>query len=195
MKKYQKMKIMLPKEFAKIPAVVVALQNPRSPYSILNYFCACDMKDTEARKSLHVDQNVEPLLSIWFGSGTALDHLCQPFSPVIRELKSDPATLIDKDWITIEGQAARVLLADQLSRSCFRGTAEAFSYDQIGRELFKDLMKKNKIDDTLKLPPALLYLLPWALAHSEDITDLTNACEIIDITIDKYPHFKSCRST
>ena len=51
-------------------------------------------------------------------------------------------------------------------------------------------MKKNKIDATLKLPPALLYLLPWALAHSEDINDLIDACEIIDTTIDKYPHFK-----
>ncbi len=181
---------MLPKEFAKIPAVVAALQNPRNPQSILNYFCGCNIEDTKARKSLHFDNNVEPLLSIWFGSGTALDHLCQPFSPVIRELKSEPTTLTEDNWGTIEGQAARVLLADQLSRSCFRGKAEAFSYDQIGRELFKDLMKKNKIDDTLKLPPALLYLLPWALAHSEDITDLNSACEIIDITIDKYPHFK-----
>ena len=181
---------MLPKEFAKIPAVVEALKNPRNPQSILNYFCGCNLKDSKAKNALHIDENVEPLLSIWFRSGTALDHICRPFSPVIRELKADPATLIEDHWVTIEGQAAKVLLADQLSRSCFRGTAEAFSYDQIGRQLCRDLMKKNKIDATLKLPPALLYLLPWALAHSEDINDLINACEIIDTTIDKYPHFK-----
>ena len=182
--------MLTPKEFAKIPAVLRALQNPRNPQSILNYICGCNIRDTAARKALHVDENVEPLLSIWFESGTALDLLCQPFLPIIRELKSDPATLIEDEWITIEGQAARVLLADQLSRSCFRGTSEAFSYDQIGRKLFKDLIGEKKIDKTLKLPPALLYLLPWALAHSEDISDLTSACEIIDITIDKYPQFK-----
>ena len=96
---------------------------------------------------------------------------------------------MEDKWFTIEGQVARVLLADQLSRSCFRGTAEAFSYDYIGRELVRDLVSKEKVEQTLKLPPALLYLLPWALAHSEEIVDLVRACEIIDMAIGAYPNF------
>ena len=105
---------MLPKEFAKIPAVVEALKNPRNPQSILNYFCGCNLKDSKAKNALHIDENVEPLLSIWFRSGTALDRICRPFSPVIRELKADPATLIEDHWVTIEGQAAKALQ----SKSC-----------------------------------------------------------------------------
>ena len=70
-------------------------------------------------------------------SGSSLDALCQPFAPVIRELKAQPPTLIGEDWDSLEGKVAKVLLADQLSRSCFRGTAEAFSYDQIGKKLVR----------------------------------------------------------
>ena len=178
-----------PEQFSRKPAVLKALTNPRSPSSVLNYMCGCDINNANDRKSLFYDETVEPLLGIWFRSGTALDDICKPFSSVIRELKADPQTLIEDEWFTLEGQVARVLLADQLSRSCFRGTAEAFSYDYIGRELVRDLVSKEKVEQTLKLPPALLYLLPWALAHSEEIVDLVRACEIIDMAIDAYPNF------
>ena len=32
-------------------------------------------------------------------------------------------------------------------------TAEAFSYDYIGRELVRDLVSEEKVEQTLKLPP------------------------------------------
>ena len=50
-------------------------------------------------------------------------------------------------------------------------------------------MKEDTIQATLKLPAALLYLLPWALAHSEDLSDLELACEVIDMAITAYPDF------
>ena len=31
--------------------------------------------------------------------------------------------------------------------------------------------------------------MPWALAHSEDLTDLERACEVIDMAITAYPDF------
>ena len=178
-----------PEQFSRKPAVLKALNNPRSPSSVLNYMCGCDINNPSNRKSLFHDETVEPLLGIWFRSGTALDHICKPFSSVIRELKANPQTLVEDAWLTIEGQVAKVILADQLSRSCFRGTAEAFSFDCIGRELVRDLVSKKKVEQTLKLPPALLYLIPWALAHSEEIIDLVRACEIIDLAIGAYPNF------
>ena len=124
-----------------------------------------------------------------YASGTSLDHLCQPFAEVVRELKATPPTLVDGEWDTVEGKVAKVLLADQLSRSCFRGTPEAFSFDSIGRQLVRGLVKEDAIQATLELPAALLYLLPWALAHSEDLNDLERACEIIDIAITAYSNF------
>lgn len=172
-----------------LPVVLEALAHPRAPRSVLNYMCACDTSDPKTRELLSTEQKVAPLLSIWFASGTALDDLCQPFAEVVRELKADPPTLIGGEWDTLEGKVAKVLLADQLSRSCFRGTPEAFSFDPIGRELVRELVSADAISATLELPAAILYLLPWALAHSEDVNDLERACEVIDMAIEAYPEF------
>ena len=88
---------MTPKDFRTLPIVKEALKNPRSPRSILNYICACDTSDPELRKNLSKDEFVGHLLSIWFASGTALDDRYQPFAPVIRELKSNPPTVVGEN--------------------------------------------------------------------------------------------------
>ena len=181
---------MTPNEFRTVPAVLEAVTNPRSPRSVLNYICACNTADKEMKKNLNTDDKVEPLLRIWFASGDTLDEFCQPFASVVRELKAKPRTLTDKEWDTLEGKVAKILLADQLSRSCFRGSSEAFSYDSIAQDLVLQLFQKDAVKTALKLPAAILYLLPWALAHSEKIENLTRACEIIDISICAYPDFK-----
>ncbi|WP_425289184.1 DUF924 family protein [Yoonia algicola] len=129
-------------------------------------------------------------MTIWFQRGRALDGFCQPFAPVVRELKADPPSLTGKGWDSLEGKVAKVFLADQLSRSCFRGSAEAFSYDPIARDLMRALMAPHMIEDTLTLPAAYLYLLPWALAHSEDVADLDLACDFVDLAIETYPSFR-----
>ena len=172
-----------------LPVVLEALKNPRYPRSVLNYMCACDTSDPKIRELLSAENCVVPLLGIWFASGTSLDILCQPFAKVVRELKADPPTLVGGEWDTLEGKVAKIILADQLSRSCFRGSSEAFSFDPIGRKLVRELVKEDTISATLELPAALLYLLPWALAHSEDVSDLQRACEVIDMAYLAYPNF------
>ncbi len=179
-----------PERFRERPDVVRAVQAPRSLRSVLNYLCGCDTADPATRDSLNRDETVRPLMAIWFQSGRALDAFCQPFAPVVRELRADPPSLTGDDWDILEGNVAKVLLADQLSRSCFRGSAEAFSYDPIARDLMRALMAPQMIKDTLRLPAAILYLLPWALAHSEDATDLDLACDFIDMAIGAHPNFR-----
>ena len=180
---------MNPTEFRTLPIVQDALKRPHLPRSILNYMCACDTSDPKLRKGLNTDDIVSPLLNIWFASGTELDDLCQPFAVTVRALKADPPTLTGEDWNSLEGKVAKVLLADQLSRSCFRGSAEAFSFDPIGRQLVRELVSPEALEETLTLPAAILYLLPWALAHSEEIKDLERASEVIDMAINAYPQF------
>ena len=180
---------MNPTEFRTLPIVQDALKRPHLPRSILNYMCACDTSDPKLRKGLNTDDIVSPLLTIWFASGTELDDLCQPFAVTVRALKADPPTLTGDDWDSLEGKVAKVLLADQLSRSCFRGSAEAFSFDPIGRQLVRELVSPEALEETLTLPAAILYLLPWALAHSEEVKDLERACEIINMAITVYPQF------
>ncbi|MGJ8590568.1 MAG: DUF924 family protein [Yoonia sp.] len=179
-----------PESFRQRPDVLSAVENPRSARSVLNYICGCDTADPEIRESLNQNETVRPLMTIWFQSGRSLDTFCQPFAPVVRELKTDPPSLTGEDWDSLDGTVAKVLLADQLSRSCFRGSAEAFSYDPIARDLMRGLMAPQRIDDTLTLPAAILYLLPWALAHSEDVADLDLACDFVDLAIGAYPNFR-----
>lgn len=182
--------ILSPDRFRTLPDVIRAVENPRSPRSVLNYTCGCDTSDPEMRNRLSADRNVSPLMTIWFASGTALDDFCQPFAAVVRELKAEPPTLVGETWDSLEGKVAKVLLADQLSRSCFRGTAEAFSYDPVARSLVHTLMSSDLCKETFRLPAGLLYLLPWALAHSEDLDDLDRAVEFVDLSIEAYPEFK-----
>ena len=108
---------MTPNDFRILPIVLDALKKPREPRSILNYMCACDTTNPETREGLNNEDVVSPLLPIWFASGSELDDLCQPFSVVIRELKANPTTLVGNSWDSLDGKVAKVLLADQLSRS------------------------------------------------------------------------------
>ena len=180
---------MTPEDFKKIPVVLKALSNPCSPLSVLNYMFGCDTSKLQVRKSLNTEARVEPLLHIWFASGTALDEFCQPFAEVVRKLKTDTPVFNDDEWNSLDGKVAKVLLADQLSRSCFRGTSEAFSFDIIAQNLVHELFSQKMIEKTLKLPAAFLYLLPWALAHSEKLEDLELACELINKSIKEHPNF------
>lgn len=170
--------------FKESPAVLAARENPRSARSVLNYMMGCDTADADILAGLSTDEKVGPSLGIWFMSGTKLDEFAQPFAPVVRELKA--GTLTGPEWETLEGKIAKVLLGDQLSRSCFRGTSEAFEYDPMSRELVRALVAPDQIEETLKLPCAFLYLLPWALAHSEELADLDKATEFVDLAIAKY---------
>ena len=103
---------MTPQDFRTLPIDKEALKNPRTPRNILNNMCACDSCDPELRKDLSKDEFVSHLLSIWFASGVELDDLCQPFAPVVRELKSNPPTLVGEHWARLAGEVAPVWRGD-----------------------------------------------------------------------------------
>ena len=53
--------VLTPEQFSRKPAVLKALTHPRSPSSVLNYMCGCDINNANDRKSLFYDETVEPL--------------------------------------------------------------------------------------------------------------------------------------
>jgi uncharacterized protein (DUF924 family) len=178
---------MTPDEFKSLPVVTAALEQPRSVRSVLNYICACNTSDPVMREQLSMDDHVRPLLGIWFTSGVAMDGLAQAFVPVIRELAAN--TLNETEWQSVEGKAARVFLADQVSRNAFRDSAECFAYDPIALELMADLTSKERQEATLALPAGIIYLLSWALAHSEALPDLVRAVDLTKSAMAVYPNF------
>jgi len=54
----------------------------------------------------------------------------------------------------------------------------------------RELVSPSMREQTLRQPAAILYLLPWALAHSEELADLDRAVEFVDLSIEAYPDFK-----
>ena len=68
-------------------------------------------------------------------------------------------------WGETDGQYAQMLLCDQFSRNSFRGTAEAFAYDERGVELARELFK-NKVYETYEVgPSAFMPPIHKVVAH------------------------------
>ena len=51
------------------------------------------------------------------------------------------------------------------------------------------MVNNDFVEKTPELPAAFLYLLPWALAYSEDILYLKRVCLVIDLPIIAYANF------
>ena len=52
------------------------------------------------------------------------------------------ATLKGDDWDeTVDGAMAKILLCDQFSRNCYRGTAKAFSFDPTTQIVLRSIVK------------------------------------------------------
>ena len=69
----------------------------------------------------------------WFFGGPALDAECQKFVPLIRS--AGDGSLRGEAWDDVPGLIARLVLLDQLSRNAFRGTSEAFAYDNAAQQV------------------------------------------------------------
>lgn len=68
----------------------------------------------------------------------------------------------------VEGRLASVLLCDQLSRGAFRGSAEAFAFDEAALKFCKDARAEGQ---HTALPAAARQFLCMPLLHSEELAD------------------------
>eukprot|EP00978_Attheya_sp_CCMP212_P012648 scaffold31649_cov53-Attheya_sp.AAC.3 len=123
----------------------------------------------------------------WFGSSKEYDMLCQPFTNCIRAA-GENALSTDDDilWESVDGKIARVILCDQLSRNCFRGTDEAFAYDDTSLLLARELTSKtisetyNRDDSSGEIYPSYISVLVTTLMHSEDLVDHENNLKLVE---------------
>jgi len=105
---------------------------------------------------------------MWYMGGADIDtKIREQFADTVRA--AGAGKLSDEAWNSKEGMLAKIILMDQMSRNAFRGTPEAFAYDEAARELTKSFVATY---GSLSIPkPALNFLLS-PLLHSEDIADL-----------------------
>lgn len=97
----------------------------------------------------------------WYGGGEALDaEIHTRFANLFEPLQLMDAELIEKP----EDLLAAVLVFDQFSRNCFRGSAEAFAYDVYALDLL-DIALDREWDQ--RLHPLQRVFLYMPLQHVE----------------------------
>jgi len=103
----------------------------------------------------------------WFGSSAEFDkEIKDKFSEVIRAVAAGTSSC---GWEEEggNGRLARIILFDQLSRNAFRGTPEAFAYDEAAVKLARACLKED-FSDT---PISVLQFSLMPLMHSELLSD------------------------
>lgn len=100
----------------------------------------------------------------WFFGGPTLDAECQKFIPLIRAAPG----LRGEAWDDVPGLIARLVLLDQLSRNAFRGTPEAFAYDNAAQEVAVRLLDRFAARPA-DLPWPAAVFLTTSLLHAEDV--------------------------
>ena len=68
-----------------------------------------------------------------------------------------------------EGRLATIILCDQFSRNCYRGSPEAFSFDSIALSVAKDIYKNPNVWKDYMYAEKIFILMP--LMHSENKAD------------------------
>jgi uncharacterized protein (DUF924 family) len=169
---------------------------------------------------------------LWFGSDPDYDELCAPFASLVRwagtrhqgeqqqqQQQQQKRRIFDGiaersalEWqSTLDGWTAQLLLCDQFPRNIFRGTAEAFAYEDMARfwarrlashvlsssysatsSSFETSSSTNPaVGVSGELPPPYVSSVVLALMHSEDLHDHEIAFDLLDrATLRTPPHLR-----
>lgn len=126
---------------------------------------------------------VKEMQPLWFSGGPDFDKLCQKFSPVVRDAgKGILVTDDENNWDDVDGKLAQLILCDQLSRNSFRGSDEAFAYDDVSLDIARDLGSMALSDEPSFYGSYTLFLV-LALMHAESLEDHKLGDKCIDKAI------------
>lgn len=102
----------------------------------------------------------------WFSGGKQVDDECKAFIPLIEA--ANQGKLTGQEWTTVDGLSAQLILLDQMSRNCFRGTEKAFAFDTQAQKTATSLISMIR-DNPSDLPAAGLLFVSTCYMHSEDL--------------------------
>eukprot|EP00931_Biecheleriopsis_adriatica_P120391 TRINITY_DN95512_c0_g1_i1.p1 TRINITY_DN95512_c0_g1~~TRINITY_DN95512_c0_g1_i1.p1 ORF type:complete len:281 (+),score=39.98 TRINITY_DN95512_c0_g1_i1:30-845(+) len=111
-----------------------------------------------------------------------LDAQCKPFIPLVEA--AGKGELHGELWESPDGIYARMLLCDQLPRNCFRKTPEAFKYDKVAMQLFRDIWERKLYAD-YAVPQVMFFVT--VIEHSECPSDHELLEPVIDYFSRKHP--------
>jgi|TARA_B100001971_G_scaffold213936_1_gene248943 uncharacterized protein (DUF924 family) len=127
-------------------------------------------------------ETVREKSSIWFAGNRNLDREIRTrfLARLIECMHGELA-----DWQELpRGRLASIILLDQFSRNIHRGSAEAFSQDQLAQELVLRGLKDGD-ESSLGIVERCFYYLP--LHHSERIERQSTVVELFAALLDETP--------
>jgi len=152
---------------------------PVTPKKVLDFWFGDDVFGTERMNDESVSSQKAPM---WFGMKSDYSGPVSPstvsefdasilslFGPSIRAAGSGELESEAEEWTTDEGVYARMILADQMSRNAFRGTAEAFAFDGESVRLARVLFER-KVHEKYDSPLYFTFLTTPG-QHSEELDD------------------------
>jgi uncharacterized protein (DUF924 family) len=183
-------------EFVGKPFVQAAVQNPMTPESVLSFFFGVNFQDPESiQTSLRQGQCLQAMNDLWWKGLPEYDQLCQStFTEAIRAagqgtfLPNESSMLTAQPLTTtsrIDDYMSEIILCDQLSRNCFRGSLEAFAYDPVAlqrarqvADMFLSNDDNSNADGEIYLPYTVF--LNTAFMHSESLEDHQTIMKVME---------------
>ncbi|CAE8644716.1 unnamed protein product [Polarella glacialis] len=135
----------------------------QGPETVLDFWFGAQQRAEDGR--LSEEGYLEERGRIWFGGATPTDELAG-FEPVVR--LAGEGGLQGTGWNTRQGMLAQIILLDQLTREIWRGTADAFRFDERCCELAIEILAADGLDGW-ETAEAQFLLMP--LMHSEVLSD------------------------
>lgn len=169
-------------EFASRPYVQRALKSPGQVESVLGFFFGVDYSQPTAEQELRQGTCMESMNNLWFQGGSDYDELCLPFRDTIRAAGRNEF-LNQHENQQVDGLVAQMILCDQLARNVFRGTPEAFAYDdqalRASRRLTESVLQPTEMVLSGEIHPPYLSFMAVSLVHSESKKDHKQAMELL----------------
>jgi len=86
-------------------------------------------------------------------------------------------------WQTFDGLYAKMILCDQISRNAFRGSPDAFAYDEIALNCVKKMYADGLHKD---FEPGHFWFVFQPPSHSEDVADHEMNLSLLDYAEEKF---------
>jgi len=211
------------REFAHLPFIKHAIKNPMSKESVLSFFYGQDYWSASHVDAMRQGVSLQTMNNLWYGGGYEYDDLCRNFIPVIRSLGetrpqqegTSQSTEIPSSELaqwngSVDGLMAQVICFDQLSRNCFRGSDEAFAYEdqsldivrRIVNEKFQEVAPKGSTttdSSTTELhgemyPPYVSSMIT-CLMHSECLSDMNVANSLVENSLQQFQDIESVQKS
>ncbi|GAX23353.1 hypothetical protein FisN_15Lh068 [Fistulifera solaris] len=181
-------------EFVGKPFIQAAVQNPMTPESVLSFFFGVNLQDPESIETgLRQGHCLQAMNDLWWKGFPEYDQLCQStFTEAIRAagkgtflLNESMQTAQPLTTSRIDDYMSEIILCDQLSRNCFRGSLEAFAYDPVAlqrarqvADLFLSNDGNSHADGEIYLPYTVF--LNTAFMHSESLDDHATILKVME---------------